>query len=366
MRRILFSALFLCCSYFYINAQQVFWPLEWNIRSLKLEDFATSISINDSISNTAVSWELAKKKSYSSACDNLTISRIAFRNVFLPANSWIKEGYRNADQLKYEQLKFDLSELWCRRAEQEANFSGNCNKSVKDYKDSLRTSINRLKLLSRNGTDRSVVDSISINVASLLAKEEDDASLLGMPETKAWSFGIGIIPDIKIRTGSISKLLPTPTPFLSFDFSLGYGSLFLTAGASAQISSGWLHTKEVFQFDGNVYPAGLDCEDINYYAYCSYIAYRNGRFSISPLIGCGFTSIDFREDEYDSFGGLQYMAGVSADWDLHHLWIFHKKEIDSYTVRTMAYITKDNPGNGYSGYSINLGIGLSGRFQRTK
>ena len=149
-------------------------PLEWNSRGLTLSDFIVSEANSDRASNSSIQWLENTRLFRSSEMPWLKIKYSDIRNIFIPTESWIRVDARTPLKLKYEQLKFDLSEFYCRKVEREANLYGNLKSAMNNYRDSLATAARFFSELTLNGENERVVDSLRAIVS-------DQLSGIGMP-----------------------------------------------------------------------------------------------------------------------------------------------------------------------------------------
>ena len=340
-------------------------PLEWNSRGLTLSDFIVSEANSDRASNSSIQWLENTRLFRSSEMPWLKIKYSDIRNIFIPTESWIRVDARTPLKLKYEQLKFDLSEFYCRKVEREANLYGNLKSAMNNYRDSLATAARFFSELTLNGENERVVDSLRAIVSDQLSGIGMPYQDISIPEKKKFVFILSLYEQCSFRLGGISHLLPSPVPFMAVELSAGYCRFGLSAGLSFQQTGDWLQSKESFTYNNQSYPAGARCEDIKYYGLLDYIIVDKPRFQLRPFIGAGIINMSFHPAEnLQSFSCPQFLAGLSADYCLSSIWNLFHRELTDIQLRGRLYITRERIAD-YSGYSINIGVGIAPKFCKT-
>ena len=350
---------------FRINAQPSTSQIEWNSRRLTLQDYVVSEAYSDKTSNSSFQWSESTGSFRSLESPWLKIKYTDIRNSFIPSESWIRADARNVHKLKYEQLKFDLSEFYCRKVEHEAFIYGNPKQVMNEYSDSLSTAIKLFSEMTNDGENGRVVDSLTTVVSNQLMCSEMPWHELSVPEKKRLFFVFSLYEQYLFRLGDIVRLLPGPAPFIATEITAGYGRFGLSAGLSFQQTGDWLNSKESFTYKNKSYPAGARCEDVRYYGLLEYVAVDKPRFQLRPFIGAGIIYMSFIPTEnLQSFSCPQLLAGIGADYCLSSIWNFSNRTLTDLQLRGRLYLTRERIAD-YTGYSINIGVGFAPKFCKT-
>ena len=354
------------CLPFRASAQTPAGALEWNTRCLTLSDYISSEAYSGSVSNTSIQWSVSSRPFYPSGKRWQEIKYTDIKNNFLPKESWIREDASTPSKLKYEQLKFDISEFYCRKVEFEANHHGNLDQIMNRYRDSLATAISYLSELTGDGEDECAVDSIKTVVSNRLSGISMPYSDITVPVKGGISLGFSMFEQYLFRIGGTADLLPSPLPWLSSELSVGYDRFSLSAGWSYQQTNDWLKSKESFTYNNQFYHEGANCEDSRYYGLLEYTAVEKPRFQLRPFIGGGIIHMSFLPREnLESFSCPLFMAGVNVDYCLYSIWDLRKRNLTSFLLRGRVYVSKERIAD-YSGYSVCIGIGLSPCYSKTR
>ena len=351
---------------FRINAQSSITPIEWNSRRLTLQDYVVSEAYSDKASTSSFQWSESTGSFRSLESPWLRIKYADINNTFLPQESWMRADVRTPSKLAYEQLKYDLSEYYCRKIEFEVNHYGGLKRVMNSYRDSLATAVKRLAELTDEGSDERAVDSLSVVLSKQLSGTSIPYLDITAPEVRGIVWGVSLHALCSFRLGGSADLLPSPVPRMEMEVTAGYGRCFLSAGLSFQASGDWLESQEAFTYNGQAYPRGARCDDTRYYGLFEYTAWDKPRFQVRPFVGAGITHLTFLPHE-----NLQpvtcplFLAGVSLDYRLSSFWNLPNKRLTSILLRGRVYITKDKIAD-YSGCSINVGIGITPLIYKTR
>ncbi|MBR4775023.1 MAG: hypothetical protein IK008_02890 [Bacteroidales bacterium] len=351
---------------FRAGAQSSAAPLEWNSRKLTFSDYIESGAKYGNPSNTSIQWKEKTTTFRAAGCKWLRIKYSDINNTFLPQESWMRGDLRTPSKLAYEQLKFDLSEYYCRKVELEVNHHGGLKRVMNSYRDSLATAVKKLAELTDEGSDERAVDSLSVVLSNHLSGTSIPYSDITAPEVRGIVWGVSLHALCSFRLGGSADLLPSPVPRMEMEVTAGYGRCFLSAGLSFQASGDWLESQEAFAYNGQAYPRGARCEDTRYYGLFEYTAWEKPRFQLKPFVGAGITHLTFMPREnLQPITRPLFLAGVSVDYRLSSFWNLPDKRLTSILLRGRVYVTKDQMAD-YSGCSINVGIGITPLFYKTR
>ncbi len=340
--------------------------MEWGERKLTLEDYPVSESVFDQGIISTFDWDQDTRRMKSKSKWNLVICYTTIRNRFLPDSSWIYSSLRTPQTVEYEQLKFDLSEVIKRRLEKQAYLEEYYSYSTMEaFSDSLNRLIHELNAQTNNGKDKETLDSVKNQVDSLLSIPDSplfDSSVC--PERRGWLFGLELVPALRTRTGSISNIFPSPSTYVSFEFSFGKGRLLGSAGMSAHLG-GFLKSKGAFSYRSTFYPENLRCEDETFFLSIRYLLLDNNYFMTGPFAGIGITMFDVQGKDYPSLFSPHYCAGIDVNFKAFRRWGLPEKRMSELIVKGKLYAMYDNIA-GHPGFSFNLGLGLGWAIYRTK
>lgn len=340
-------------------SQVILTPFEWKEKRLQLDDFQVPrVYGADSIkqSNSAITWDIDSEGYRLKGKSNLKFRYVDIRNIFLPEYSWIREDCRTPQKLKYEQLKYDIAEIYARKASREINSTGKERPVVRYYQDSLQNAIGSLVLQTNDGKNSVAVDSLQQIVNALLSEDIVLFDKNAIPEKRKGYFGLDFFPTVKIRTGKLNKAFTTITPNLSFDFLAGFNKISFAFGATAPLD--WVKTKQPITHKGYCYPKGENCEDVDCHLIIGVTMVDGSYVHFYPFLGGGVVYVDFMKSDLKQITGYQYIAGINVDYKLRRIWDLSDKSLGSVLLKNQIYVTRDNIA-GYSGYSINIGTGIS-------
>lgn len=350
---------------FRVSAQPSTSPLEWNSRRLTLEDYIVSEVYSGKLSNSSFQWSESTSSFRPLERRWLKIKYTDIRNSFIPSDSWIRGDARTAQKLNYEQLKFDLSEYYCRKVEREVNFHGKLESAMAMYCDSLSIAVRRFSGMTNDGENHRVVDSLMTVVSHQLSGSEMPYQDVLFPEKEKFFFALSWYEEYLFLHGDIARLLPSPSSFIVLEATAGFGRMGLTAGFAFRHTTGGQKSKESFTYKSRLYPAGAKYEDCRYYGLLEYNVIDNPRFQLRPFIGAGIYDMSFfPEENLQSFSSPLFLAGISADFCLSSIWNLSKRMLTDLQVRARLYITRERIAD-YSGCGIYMGIGFTPKFCKT-
>lgn len=364
MRTILLSIFLVSCC-FYLYAQEATRFLEWNERTLEMEDFQVPGPGITESSNSAITWDVDKRSFRSKVQKNLKIRFVDIRNIFLPEFSWMSTDVRTPEKLQYEQLKFDIAELYSRTSSREGNLNGKADDEVQKWRDSLNLAIGEVKAITQDGSKKESVDSLRQIVSVLLSHPEPIFDSTATPQRRKGVFGMSLSPIMKVRSGGITELLSNwvPAPLISFSFEGAIGRFNLSIGGD--IATMMQKSRTAVQYDGIYYPKGIDCDDFNLFVKMGVSVLDNNYLKIYPYLGIGETGLDVPGHDYESIYGFQYLAGICLEYKFWNLWDIDWRTLEGFVMRTQFYVTKDSLA-GFNGYSINFGVGIGIFSSKTK
>ena len=349
-----------------VYAQNTSYSFDWEWRALRLNDFATSQAILEKESNLAIQWKIETSKFSVPQKEYCRIKYYDIKNLFIPSDSWIAEDSRNPEKLKFEQLKFDMSELYSRKAENAVNRAGKLGNTINEYKDSLTLAIDVLCEVTQNGEDSLAVDFLSKRVSEEIKALGMPYQDINIPEKMGVAVEVAFYEQGTLRAGNITQLLPSIYPYLGIELSLVTGRMCVAFNLSAQQTGDWLTSNEDFYYKDQFYPKGSRCEDIHYFGLLKYSVFKNNRIQIWPFAGAGVVNMSFLPTlDLKNFSTYNYMAGIDVDYCLRETWTLQNRRLEDCLLKGRIYVSRDDIA-GYTGYSINVGAGISIRTRKTR
>ena len=330
----------------------------WSDGKLTWDDFQEKmISIDHSDLKYFFGYDPEKKKSG----DSLIVRAGAF--CYMDKNSsWINTKYKNDSYLKYNQVIFDITELYRRKLQFELDRSKSYNKAQIRFRkiyEEMTGQIDEFRRESGDGLYEKVTD-------KWLAYIEDEIDNLaespGISAFRKKNFGYGMHVGFGsgIFTGSLgSHFGPTFNFILGFDLAYKR-SIFYLIGTLAGGK-----VKKDYLSENNWYAGqrvNVAIIDISY----GYAVIDKPKITLSPFAGLGITELSGknRDDEQNDLLNQDYniIFGLNADYK------FRKsvrltpgmKESFEGSVRARLYITRANYSDDLKGFSVNLTIGVCG------
>lgn len=334
---------------------------EWKKGKLTWDDFSEK---DYDYSSTELNYFFGYKSDKQRFHDTILIRN--FATIYMDKNlSWVNPQQKTEQNLKYNQVVFDIIELYRRKLQHELDISK--SESTTDYQfsfifESLKTKLNDFRNESKNGNN---LNSIS-KWENQIAIELMEYPTYNVPEFLESNFGYGLY--LALGTGAFSGLL---NKYFSQSFNLLYGfdfsykkfMLFLNASLSAgKVSQSYLPNNQITS-NKRTTNAIIDFS-------FGYVVLNKSKLKLTPFVGWGITEININ-DESDLHNDFRLsdgniIFGLNADYKL---WkkinlvpnlLFNIKEKVETSIRARLYVSKVYYYSDLNGYSINLGIGISG------
>lgn len=361
MRRLLSLAVLLMLPAIILNAQKT--NKYWSSGKLTWEDYTKSSSLADdgSASSNSFGWET---KDTTESFGNLTVHRVTSKVYLNKSQSWVNPDFATPEQLRYNQLFFDLNELECRRMlravyDPETNFDVNF---VQDYYIGVTAAkMSEINLTSDHGNDVSTLayyDTIIQSQLATLPRGEFNPSSLkkGKHGFGAWG-GLGM----EFFLGEPGEYLGNMW-MIDFGLRYYYSRFFVDAG----FGMGALRSKQSFNV-GNVNVAGNSgLAALQLEALAGINLYDGPWVRIAPMAGIGHNSLGFLEDEDDDnsvnfLKGMRIIGGLDFDLKIDRTAYLYPNDrsISESCLNVRVYAAKTGFNAGLDGISINVGIAYS-------
>ena len=258
---------------------------------------------------------------------NTTYIYSKFTPYFDQTESWTLPRFKNDAMLQYNQIMFDMLELYCRRAtiDYNRNDGGYSQEQIASfYRSQLAKRVKELDEATRRGTDASQLPYFETGVALDLERTRFNPAALveDVPIDYFGEFYVGATGHFPISDYynhafgmNLGFGFGWNRHLWEIDMTLGFGS---KAKTDFDTRHGWIYEDESL----NHYQAYLN------YGYC---AARNSRYQSYPFIGLGANGVthplgkdsDEKDPEKDGFSvcaGMMFDVFVSRRITIHPNW----------------------------------------------
>lgn len=326
----------------------------WKRGALRLEEFAITAAAGREKSH--LDYGIAYTTSGTTEGMN-TYLYCRTTAMMYPTSSWIGEGYVNESELNYNQVLFDLVEVYRRQMQQEAIL---LNKRVQ-YEALLATTKNHLdrEIQVVQAATEMGRDSLALERIRVKNREWLNANPGSHPEFTPLSYWwtLGIEGGATFSTGDVGKIITPSIGATGYMGGLGWGrhGLYFSVLSAASMAR-----DSVIDFSGNLVLPVMSRTDVTLLSY-GYTLFDRMLFSITPYVAIGITNMD---SEMDWYFGTSYTFGVMGHYHLHH-WHYIKDgakgKARRFTPSVMGklYVSYTDMDQDGKGLTIGLQFGLS-------
>ena len=342
-----------------LNAQKDY--KYWTSGRLSWEDYSRSSGVTEdgSASSNSFGWET---KDADEKYGNLTVHRVT-SNVYLNKGlSWVNPTLATDRQLKYNQLFFDLNELYCRKMLREiydptASFDVSF---LQDYYIGLvAVKMTEINTMSDHGMDEATVAYFNTVIQSQLeALPRAEFNPKALKKDKH-GFGMRIGVGGESFLGNPASYL-TPQYFMDFGLRYYYTRLFvdLGMGVGALKSRGDFYTPKVNVTKGQI------LSDIQFTAFGGYNVYDGSWVRIAPIAGIGYNGVSIMDTDDDdesapmALQGMRIMGGLDIDLKTsREAYLFPEdRSLVESCLNLRIFLAKTGFDAGMDGFSLNIGI----------
>ncbi|MBP5636651.1 MAG: hypothetical protein J6X25_03940 [Bacteroidales bacterium] len=336
----------------------------WDSGPLTWGDYTQSSAITEdgSGSSNSFGWET---KDAHEEYGNLTVHRVVSRVYLNKAQSWVNPTLATDRQLRYNQLFFDLNELYCRRMLREiydpdTNFDVGF---VQDYYIGLvAVKMTEINTMSDHGTDEATVAYFDTVVQSQL--EALPRSEFKPANLKKGTHGFGIRGGLtgEFFMGKPAESLGT-VYMMDFGLRYYYNRFFVDAGfgIGALKARDDISTPRINLYKGQI------LSDIQANGFVGFNLYDGSWVRIAPMAGIGYNGVSLLDtDEEDeitpmALSGLRIMAGLDLDLKAtREAYIFpDDRSLAENCLNFRVYLAKTGFNAGMDGLTLNVGISYS-------
>lgn len=293
-----------------------------------------------------------------------TIVRITAFCYMDKALSWVAPDFKTDEVLRYNQVIFDITELYRRRLQ----YALDRTDSYLLLEDTFRriysecaNEIDELEHDTDRGQNANAIVSWEKTISNALGETEDQ----GIPSFTTTNFGYGMHAGVGAGTftGTVGDYFGRTFNFI-FGFDLAYkNSIFFL---NATLAGGKV-TKDYLS-DNTWYKNQTDNVAILDVSY-GYAVIDNANFKLTPFAGLGVTEISRNTDRAEDVRLLDsnVLFGINADYKIRtrlnlvpSVFFYGLKEKVETSARLRLYLSRANYYSDLSGYSINLTIGICG------
>ena len=280
--------------------------------------------------------------------------------VMYPTASWMAEGHADEAELNYNQVLFDLVEVYRRQMQQEAIL---LNKRSQ-YEVLLATTKNHLDRemqVVQVATDMGR-DSLALERIRVKNREWLNANPGSHPEftPRPYWWCLGIEGGATFSTGDVGRLISPSIGTTGYLGGFGWGrhGIYISVLSAASMAR-----DSAFNFEGNRVLPVMYRTDANLLSY-GYTVLDRTLFSVTPYVAIGISNMD---SEMDWYYGTSYTFGIMGRYHLHH---WHhikdgaKGKARRFTPSAIAnlyvsYIDMDVDGKGLTvGLQLGIAIGM--------
>lgn len=346
----------------------------WKENELTWNDFQgkTSENVNvDSYLSYFIGLRTAKKK-----YDDIKVLKFEAYSYVEPTASWVKEKSKTPDNLKYNQVVFDILELYTRKLQHTLNKAAHYNetdnlffKNNKEFSEIL----SKYQKETNFGKNKDIVDFWS-------EKIEEELRLMPikeMPNLKEMNFAYGMHFGLGFGV-PVSNLEKYFSPYIlgeyGFDLAFKNSNLFINVAlGSGKIKENYLDNQRLWKKD-DVFSIALG--DFSY----GYTFTYKEKHKITPFVGFGLSEFsepnNLEKDIYSDilkFVSYNPVFGINYDYRFRKVinlvpnpfFSNYKESIDA-TIRAKLFIKPVNYTAEIKGLTFNFSLSINGFGRRVK
>ena len=342
---------------------------DWSEGNLTWDDFKErEISFENSISELkyVIGYTPSKEK-----VNDTVIFRLQSFCYSDTQLSWVKPDFKTAQNLQYNQVIFNIAELYRRKLQYDLDHLGSYFSAETVFQNQYEELNNEVEIFqnqSRNGRDPEIVKEWAANIEDRLTIYANNT----IPKYEKANFGMGfhVGAAYSFRNESIKEHFDNSIGFnFGFDFSyknsILYVNMILSGGNIDQAYSGRTYWEEDLDYS-------LALLDFSY----GYAIVDNPKLKIAPFAGLAIT--EFSEDDYDGeendliITDYNLLLGLNVDYKIRKRLntipnvFLSRRDITETSIRSRLFVSRNDFYEDLSGYSINLSIGISWYFRLLK
>ncbi|WBL21292.1 hypothetical protein [Zunongwangia sp. HRR-M8] len=335
---------------------------DWNEGNLTWNDFQErEIAFEHSISELkyTIGYTTEKQKR-----KDTVILRLQSFCYIDPQISWVHPDFKTEENLEYNQIIFDIAELYRRKLQYELDRLGSYYSAETVFQNiyqNLNDEVAMFQKQSDYGRNYAVILQWKPNIEDRLDIYNNNK----LPEYEKAKFGLGFNVGAlySFRNGEVKEHFGNSISFL-FGFDLAFKNSILNINGA--LSGG--RVKD--DYLGNIYweqreRFSVALIDISY----GYAIIDNSKLKLAPFAGLAiteFSEVNYDGEEHDLImTDFNFLLGLSADFKLRtHIntipnLFLGRKDISFSAIRAKLFVSKNDFYEDLNGYSVNLSIGYS-------
>jgi hypothetical protein len=332
----------------------------WEQGALTWDDFSRTENVAASTGLYYLfSCDVTQRKYHDTIVNHIQVQTYANRD-----SSRIRNQQMSNEELRFQQLVFDLAELQSRILQQSVNRlrrQTEVDSFLQEGMKSLNQTVEDLETASKQGSDMEIVGQWETKVRQQLASTPD--SLESIPSFTPTLFGFGADVGIgyHLLTSPLGeKLKGSPNVQIGVNFALGRSELLLNA-----CLGGSKVRKDSIYISGEKWSATDHLEFCQLSASYGFRLLDRKHLQMTPFIGYGYTEISTIPGQNDEVkhkaktGGFQ--GGLCLDYKLRTSLslipsYLKNKEMYNISIRTKLYVTQTGFTNLPEGYIFNCAL----------
>ena len=331
-------------------------PIVWSDGKLSWDDFTESTTTNQAGTFRYFLEYKTQKDHFNDTVVNHFVANCRFDK----ANSTVHPDYKTDQLLRYNQIIFDLTEIYRRDLQHKLDIltlPGESEEIFENITKALNNEIKRFKEDSQDGTNLNKI----VLWEQICENRLERHPIERLPAFSVSRFGYGLNAGIgtSILTGSLSNFF-TPSFNMAYGFELSWdnSSVFLSAtlGGNRQFTS--------YRRDTRVWPANKGVTyAIGDLAY-GYTVFEKGKWKMTPMAGLCISEMSF-ENQFLRLSDINFLVGLNTEYviakriQLIPSIISEAREYSQTAIRTRLYLTNANFYPDLKGISVNLSVGLT-------
>lgn len=280
--------------------------------------------------------------------------------------SWVKSSQKSAWVLAYNQVIFDIAELYRRQLQIQLNEAATLKQvpnMVKNTLDGCQQEVAKFKSEVPQHDDSTGIERWKSLIRLRLNYLDDAKAVAYQPGN--WGFGLnGGVGSSQFNGAMGDYFLPTWNVNLGLEGAYKRAMLYLNTTISSS------YVKETFDYNGT-WEDGTRASFTIIDAALGYAVIDNSRWKLVPNAGAGYTILSTRvTDEYltehrYTLSDLNAIGGITVDYKLQHRInkapniLFRYKEESDLAIRARFYVAKADFNSTINGYTFNVAIGIS-------
>ena len=273
--------------------------------------------------------------------------------VLYKPTSWHNAGRQDSLALAYDQLMFDLNEVYFRKLLTEnSRKERSANTLVSFYTEEIQYRIDEMNSETSNGSDAEAIQTFRQQIDAELA-----STSYPEPERPTMDFGL------TYYAGAAARIFcgdPAETFSPAFGGSFGMSYMYKRHSLDLMLSACDGHLYNSFNYDGHLWPLGDDYSHNMIGLLYKYLAYTANTFYIEPLVGIAGRMVTWSTGTGANrvkSDATSTVALFGLETDFIFARTIRDREAIEHSVYLRAFAARNITNNGVAGWSMNFGLG---------